>query len=371
MTGLRTVFRRSSLLLMLIFLLSCSGKDPVVIGFLGSLSGPNADLGEAGRNGALLAVEDYNKAGGIKGRPVKVVVKDHQMSPEQLSHISGEFTRAGVDVVIGPYTSVMTRIMIPIAEAKDMLLISPTASSSEFFEKDDNLIRLNHTTSENSRVYTAYLAAADVMSCSVIYDTQNAEFTESWLNDFAGSYEAAGGRILVRERINSKLDTDFSEELNSVIDSGAEMLLIIANSIDSATLVQQLRQTGSDLQVYFSEWAGTRQLIELGGKAVEGSIVMQSFDPFDESPQFQEFRDKYKQRYQREPSFASVLSYDACSVLFQALEGRSRNQTVKEAILLNGPYTGIQEPLNISEFGDTRRKNVFSVIREGQFRKIE
>ena len=138
-------------------LISCSEKEPYVFGFISSLSGPNSDLGIAGRNGVLLAVEEYNDKGGIHGRHIEVVIKDHQMDSAQLSHISGVFVDAGVEIVIGPFTSEMTKAILPIADASDLIILSPTASSKEFLNQDDILIRLNSSTRENTQYYADFL----------------------------------------------------------------------------------------------------------------------------------------------------------------------------------------------------------------------
>jgi branched-chain amino acid transport system substrate-binding protein len=364
--------KSAALLGLLLLVISCSEKEPYVFGYMSILSGANLDLGEAGRNGVLLAVEEFNDNGGLNGRLVEVLIKDHQMDPGQLSHISGDFKAAGAEIIIGPFISGMTKAMLPIAEANDLVIFSPTASSTEFLNLDDMLLRINSSTQENTQYYADYLInRAGSMSCAILYDSRNESFTNSWRNDFSQSYEEMGGKVLLTKDINSQIDTDFTPELELVRISEAGTLLIIANSIDSATLVQQLRQIDDTLSVVVAEWAGTRQLIELGGKAVEGVVVLQSFDPFDESESYRAFHKRYNERFQSEPTFASIMSHDACHVLFQALSLRSDDQTIKSAILENGPYNGIQEKIEFNQFGDTKRKAVFSIVKNGQFRKIE
>lgn len=352
--------------------LSCAEDAPYVIGFTSSLSGTNSDLGVASRNGVLLAVEELNEKGGLNGRDIEVMIKDHQMDAGQLSHIGGAFNEASVEIVIGPLTSGMTKAMLPIAVAMDLIILSPTASSRDFISLDDNLIRLNSSTLDNTRYYADYMIdTAQLKSCGILYDSQNESFTSSWVNDFTLNYEGSGGDILVAKEFNSKIDTNFSSELDLVLSSGAEALLIIANSIDSATIIQQLRQVDKALPVVVAEWAGTRQLIELGGRAVEGVLVLQSFDPFDESESYMSFRNKYSERFQSNPTFASVLSYDACMVVYKALISRTENQSIKAAVIENGPYEGVQETIDINKYGDVRRTAVFSVVKNGQFRKVE
>ena len=75
----RAAFR----VLLLAALAACSPPEPLRIGFIGGLSGRVADLGEAGRNGAQIAVEEFNQAGGINGLPVELIVRDDGQNPEK------------------------------------------------------------------------------------------------------------------------------------------------------------------------------------------------------------------------------------------------------------------------------------------------
>ena len=79
--------RNASRILPFFFLLliftACSKEDPIKLGFVGGLSGRVADLGISGRNGAILAVEHWNNNGGVRGRPVNLVVMDDEQKPER------------------------------------------------------------------------------------------------------------------------------------------------------------------------------------------------------------------------------------------------------------------------------------------------
>ena len=64
----------------LLALAACAPPEPLRLGFVGGLSGRVADLGIEGRNGAMLAVEQRNKLGGVNGRQVELVVEDDQQN---------------------------------------------------------------------------------------------------------------------------------------------------------------------------------------------------------------------------------------------------------------------------------------------------
>src|SRR5512139_4244843 len=75
--------RIGTLLLVLVLLSGCGPREPLRIGFIGGLSGRVADLGEAGRNGVQIAIEEINRAGGVKGRQIELLVRDDAQTPEK------------------------------------------------------------------------------------------------------------------------------------------------------------------------------------------------------------------------------------------------------------------------------------------------
>ena len=68
-----------------------------------------------------------------------------------------------------------------------------------------------------------------------------------------------------------------------------------------------------------SEWAGTEQMIELGGKAVEGIYQAQFIDRFSTRPEYLVFQQTYLKRFGKEPGYAGVTAYDATNVILDAL----------------------------------------------------
>ena len=118
---------------------ACGPKEPVRIGFIGELTGNSADLGEAGRNGAMLAIETINLAGGINGQRVELLARDTGSTPESATRSADELLDAKVVAVIGPMTSGMTKAILPAHEAAKVVLISPTATAISLSGQNDYL----------------------------------------------------------------------------------------------------------------------------------------------------------------------------------------------------------------------------------------
>lgn len=100
---------------------------------------------------------------------------------------------------------------------------------------------------------------------------------------------------------------------------------------------------------------------------VDGLVIVQNYNREDDSPRFRAFREAYFKRFQKNPGYSSVSANDAATVLFDALRKRESGETVKAAVLRNGPYQGLQQQIVFDANGDTQRKVLFTEISEGRF----
>ncbi len=355
------------ILLGILLLAACGEPEPVRIGFLGGLSDRNTDVGDAGRNGVILAVEQWNREGGIQDRPIELIARDDAQKAGTAARAAAELGQARVEAVIGPFTSAMAAAALPVLARSDTLLISPTLSAMAFYAKDDNLVRINRSTRDNAGDYARMLYQRGQRRVAVAYDTRNRVFSESWLEEFRHAFTTSGGAVVAEVDYYSQPDTDFAQVVRRMLRNGPDGLLYVAGAIDVARLAQQSRQQAPRLPIAASEWAASEQLLELGGSLVEGLLILQNYNRYDESPRYVAFRDTFAQRFQRLPGYSAVAAYDAATVLFTALSRRQRGDSVKAALLKYGPYQGLQQQISFDAFGDTTRQAFFTEIRQGRF----
>ena len=108
-----------------LLLAACTRSEPIRLGFLGSLTGRSSDLAEAARNGAMLAIEQRNLAGGVHGRTIELTVRDDAENPDVAAKAAAELSASGVKAIIGPimFASVILKV-------RAALSATPTASTS-------------------------------------------------------------------------------------------------------------------------------------------------------------------------------------------------------------------------------------------------
>lgn len=161
-------------------LVACSPPPPVQIGFIGGLTDRNSDNGQSGLNGVTLAIEQFNRDGGLDGHMVELVVRDDAQNRETAAQSAKSLVDARVDAVIGPFTSGMAEVIVPITGKAGIFQVSPTITSMAFYGKDDNLFRINRTTRDNARDYAKVMVERGQKRIAVAYDVRNRNFTE-WL----------------------------------------------------------------------------------------------------------------------------------------------------------------------------------------------
>ena len=352
-------------------LVGCGQQTPLKIGFIGGLSDRNSDNGQSGLNGVTLAVEQFNRNGGIDGRLVELVARDDAQKRETAEKSAQELVDAKVEAIIGPFTSGMAEVIVPITGKAGIFQISPTITSMAFYGKDDNLFRINRTTRDNAQEYAKVMTGLGQRNIAVAYDTRNRNFTESWLNEFRTAIAAEHAAIAVAVPYESATDTDFAQIVGQMLAVQPDSLFFISGALDVARFAQAARKQAPSLPIGAAEWAATEQLIDLGGEFVEGLLIVQNYDRDDQSPRYRDFAEAYFKRFQHAPGYSSVSAHDAATVVLTALKQRKRGETLKDAALRASPYQGLQQEIVFDKNGDTRRRVYFRVIRLGSYAKPE
>jgi branched-chain amino acid transport system substrate-binding protein len=301
-------------------LIGCENKKPVRIGLSVELTGRHGDLGVQSRNGELLAVETLNAESGIHGRPIELVVRDDKGTPEEAQVADQELIDAGVVAIIGHITSAQTLTAYHVSEAAGIILISPTTSIPELSGQKDHFFRLVAPNPKEGRILARYFRQQQQWSrIAVIYETDNAAFTGSLLDSFTESYRRLGGEIVSSLGFSSSSNPDFAALVTELQKTQAEGMLLIASAVDVALIAQRVRIQEWQVPLIETAWTQTQDLIHKGGQAVEGIQILQSYDPNNTSPEYQDFQARFEKRFGNVPPLYAGNAYDTVLVLTAAL----------------------------------------------------
>ncbi len=369
-----TNYRLPLSILLLVSVLSfiiggCAGRQPIRVGFAGELTGKYSDMGVLGRNGTQLAVDTLNAQGGVAGRPLELIVRDDNGTPDGACEADLELYQMGVVAIIGHMTSAQSIAALDCVEDVGVVLISPTTSTPLLSQKKDYFFRVVPTNIQEAIALAAHVyERRGLHSIAGIYDLENAAFTETLWATFVEAYQALGGKIDTTVTFSSSLDPDFIPLVADLYAAQPEGVFIIASALDTALIAQQIRLLDWDVPIFISGWAHTEALIQNGGRAVEGIELTIPYDPQSQASQYRTFVTNYQERYGQAPDFAATYAYDAVLVLAQALEKTDGKAAgLPQALTEVKDFEGVIGPVSINQYGDVVRHRYLTAVQDGQF----
>lgn len=348
-------------------------KPPVLIGFVGPLTGRNAGMGVQARNGALLAVEQVNKEGGVAGRRLELFVKDEGDTPEAARKADQELFSVGVVAVVGHLTSSQVLATLPLFEKQGTVLISPTASTPEVTGKKDNFYRVVPDNRDLAQSLAKYVwRKMNLDKAFLLADRDNAPFSESFNAAFAELFVKQGGVVVRKMDFSSREGLDWEALVKEIEKSDAQIVVLSASARDAARLAQALTATQTRIRLACSFWSMAGEALASGGKAMEGAVFASSYVEDMENPAFRDFATRYESRFGWRPDFSAAFSYESIQLLVAALEKTQGNRAgLNEALLSGGSVRGVVEDFKLDPWGDVERNSYIVGVRDGKYAILE
>lgn len=359
----------SSLLLVAVAVLySCYDQGPLRIGFSGQLTGPRSDLGVQGRNGAQLAVEDINAAGGIDGRNLELMALDDMDTPEGAKAADARLANNDCIAIIGHMTSGQTLAAMPLVSARNIPLISPTTAAPALEGKRDGFFRLIPTNTRWAIDLASYARSQGLKRAVLVGDSSNTGYTDTFLDTFRKQFAAAGGTVEQTLLFPSTAGLDWKQISRCVHTAKPDLLVVCTAARDLAALAQELRPAETGLRIMAPAWPSTRELILTAGKDAEGIEFVSSYAEDNTYPPFVRFHDRYRRRFGWSPNFAAAFAYESVLVLAKALEHtHGKRQGLEEALASGPAFEGIIGTFSLDPNGDVVRPNFITQVHEGSF----
>ncbi len=346
---------------------ACS-RDPIRLGFIGSLTSKNSQLSIDGRNALQLGIKQVNTTGGINGRSLELVVKDDGASTEIALQKHAEFVEEGIELIIGHMTSNMAEA-VEQSQSNQLLFLSPSMSTSLLTGLDDYFIRTAPLTDNQALTFFELVDQLSVKQAVIVYDLMNAEYSERMAKyaQFLNDQNWSIGLSLVP--FDSRIDELEVVAKNILSYDEAELVLLISQSIDTAVLAQHLKKENDNLILASVSWSMTEDLILNGGTAVDGMYFIGVLKSEKPSQAKLDFEQAFFEQYQYEPSFVSYMTYDAFNVMLDALKATKSYDAdaIKEAILGMGTIQGIDEAYSIDAYGDNDKGYSMYQLINNQF----
>jgi len=349
-------------------LAGCRPAEPVRIGFVGGLSGRVADLGVSGRNGAQLAIETLNAAG--DGPRYELRVEDDQHDPARMRAAVASLAGQQVAFVVGPMTSAMALAAVPELERLRLVMVSPTANTHELTGRNDHFFRVIADAPTGARQLAELLHRRGITTIAVLMDFKNRSYAESFGGATAKRLRELGGSVTLELPFESGAQVDFGALSQRLLAGKPQLVLLACSAVDAALAAQQLRRAQPGIGLAVTAWAANEQLLQLGGRAVEGAFVQHAQDPNSQAPAYLEFKRRYLERFGENPSPPAVSSHDALMLGVQALRRQQRGQPLRDVLATPGSWPGLQRAIALDAHGDNTNPSQLSVVRDGRLAPV-
>jgi branched-chain amino acid transport system substrate-binding protein len=335
----------------LVLLLTASlsfAAGTIKIGALFSVTGPPAFLGEPERNTAKMVVDGINKAGGIKGQKVELVVYDTAGDATKAVQMATKLIKDDkVIAIIGPSTTGESMAVIPVAEKEKVPLISCAAGS----KITDPVKRYVFKTAQNDGLAVAKIyehlqrTKQNKVAILTVSDGFGASGREQ-LKALAGKF---GIQLVVDETYGPK-DTDMTAQLTKIRASQAKVLIVWGTNPGPAVIAKNARQLGLKLPLYMSHGVSSKKFIALAGDAAEGvrlpsgkvivADVLPKGDP--QKGALMAYVKDYQNHYKVEGDHFGGHAWDAIMLVKAAIErGGATTEGVRNALEKIKDFHGI------------------------------
>ena len=300
--------------------------SPVKVGLMFTLSGPAAVLGEQGRNGFMLALEDMG--GKLGGLETVVTTVDDEQKPDVAATKARELVeRDHANFVVGPvFSNILQAIAKPVTAGA--FLISPNAGTSNFAgaECNKNLFVASYQNDQPHEVLGKY--AQDQGYKRVFLLAPNYQAGKDSLAGFKNSFKGE----VVNEIYTPLGQLDFSAELAQIAAAQPDAVFAFMPGGMGVNLVKQYRQAGLESIPFLSAFTVDETTLPAQRDAALGFLGGANWAPTLDNPQSKAFVAAYEKKFGSVPGTYAMQGYDAAQMIDSAIKAAHGDLANKDAI---------------------------------------
>ncbi len=347
--------------------------DPVRIGFFMSMTGRDASFGEASLDGARVAVDELNAAGGVLGRPVELVVEDDRsLAGESATAVKKLISRDHVVALVGECSSARTLEAAAVSQASGIPLVSPASTSPRVTQVGDAVFRVCFIDSFQGEVMATFARRRLGLRRAALLVDSTAPYSVGLADYFARTFAALGGEVVATQRY-SGTDTDFRAQLTAIRGARPDALFLPGYYVAAGLVARQARDLGLRATLLGGDGFEAPQLLEIGGDALEGAYYSTHFAAENTGAASREFVEKFRARFRAVPNGLAALTYDAVRLVADAVgrAGTTERGALRNALAATRGFPGATGTTTINPRRDADKDASIIAVRDGRLTFVE
>ena len=345
-----------------------NGGD-ILIGEYGSLTGAQATFGQSTHNAIMMAMDEINAAGGVNGRKIKVLTEDDQSKSEEASTaVTKLISQNSVLAVLGEVASSNSIAGADVCQANKVPMITPSSTNPQVTKKGDYIFRVCFTDDYQGENIARYAATQlHIKRAAILTDVKN-DYSTGLTSTIERVFTSLGGQIVGKSSYSNG-DNDFHSQLASIRATNPEAIFVPGYYTDVGQIAIQARELGMKQPLLGGDGWESPKLIEIGGRALDGSMYTNHYFYADETPVVRNFVQRYKDRYGAIPDGMAALGYDAARVLADALKRAKKldGASIRDAIAATRNFDGVTGTITIGpDRNAVGKKIIIEEVKNGQ-----
>jgi branched-chain amino acid transport system substrate-binding protein len=255
-------------------------QDTIKIGVTQPLTGAFAASGNYVTQGAKIAEEEINKAGGVLGKKIQLIVEDNKSNPTEAVATAEKLINGDkVPVLLGAWSSTLTLAVMPKLEEYKVPMVVETSSSGKITTSGNPYIfRISPTSQMEAQAFTPLVKKLGIKKADFL--ATNNDFGLGASKEFSEMLKKEGVEVNAVETMDPKA-TDLSAQLTKIKTSGADTLFV-TTAVEQATLILKQAKDQQVPQRIITTGGSVSpdQLIAQAGEAANGSYHLVFFTPW-------------------------------------------------------------------------------------------
>lgn len=343
------------------------GGDNVRVGVFMSLTGSTANFGISSTNGIKMAADEINKAGGINGKQIELLVQDDRSDASEAATIVTKFvTQDQVHAILGEVASSRSIAAAPIAQNAKIPMLTPSSTNPEVTRKGDFIFRSCFIDPIQGAAIAQFAARTlGAKRAGIMVDRKN-DYSTGLEKNISETFTRLGGQIVATQSYQEG-DQDFNAQLTSIKGANPEVIFVPGYYNDVGLIAKQARDRGIPVPLVGGDGWDSAQLYAIGGSALNGSFFTNHYSPYDTDPKVQKFVNDYKSRFGAIPDALAATAYDAAHIMFDAIK-RSKSLAgpdIREALAATKDFPGVTGKVTFNENRDAVKPIVVIEIKDG------